>query len=117
MGRIEVTHEAETAVVSLLGEHDVSTADAFAAEIDVLLDSGCPLVVDLTQTGFIDSTVVACMVRGHRRLVAEGRRHRLAAVVTPNSAPQRTWKLLGLHERVPPFATRGEAIAAVSREG
>ena len=117
MGHIEVTDEAGTAVIALFGEHDISTAGTVATEIEGLLDSGSRIVVDLTQAGFIDSTAVAAMVEGYRRVLAEGREHALAAVVTPNSAPKRTWKLLGLHERVPTFATRREAIAAVSRDG
>jgi anti-anti-sigma factor len=117
MGDIEVTDEAGTAVVALLGEHDVSTADAFAAKIEELIESGSRIVVDLTEAGFIDSSVVAGMLEGHRRLLAEGRVHALAAVVTPSSAPQRTWKLLGLHERVPTFATVRDAITAVGRDG
>jgi anti-anti-sigma factor len=116
MGRIEVTDEAGIAVVSLLGEHDLSTAERFRTEIEGLLDSGWRIVVDLTQTGFVDSTVVAGVVEGHRRVSAEGRDHDLAAVVTPNTAPQRTWKLLRLHERVPTFLTRREAITAMNRD-
>jgi anti-anti-sigma regulatory factor len=48
-GRIEVTDEAGTAVVALVGEHDPSTAETLAARIEALLDSGSPIVVDLTH--------------------------------------------------------------------
>jgi anti-anti-sigma factor len=117
MGRVEVTDEAGTAVVSLLGEHDVFTAGSFATELEGLLDSGWRIVVDLTEAGFIDSTVVAGVIQGQRRVITERRDHALAAVVTPNSAPHRTWKLLGLQDRVPTFATRREAIAALTGDG
>jgi anti-anti-sigma factor len=114
-GRIEVTDEAGTAVVALFGEHDVSTAETFAARIEGLVDSGSPVVVDLTQARFVDSTIIGTLIEGHMRLTEHGRAHALAAVVTPHTAPQRTWKLLALHDRVPTFSTRDEAVAAVSR--
>jgi len=115
--RIEVTDEAGIAVVAMFGEHDISTAEAFAAQITRLVDSGSRIVVDLAQTRFVDSTVVGALVEGHRRASADGRDHDLAAVVTPHTAPQRTWNLLRLDERVPTFPTRRDAIAAVTGNG
>jgi anti-anti-sigma factor len=114
-GRIEVTDEAGTAVVALLGEHDASTAETFAARIEALLDSGSPIVVDLTQARFVDSSIIGTLVEGHLRVTERGRGDALAAVVAPQTAPQRTWAMLALHRRVPTFSTRHDAVAAVSR--
>ena len=114
LARIEVTDEAGIAVVAMFGEHDMSTAEAVAAQIDRLLDAGSRIVVDLAEARFVDSTVVGALVEGHRRASADGRDHDLAAVVTPRTPPQRTWNLLRLDERVPTFPTRREAIAAVN---
>jgi len=117
IGSIDVTDEAGVAVVVLLGEHDMSTAETFAAHIGMLLDSGSRIVVDLTQARFVDSIVIGALVEGHRRVEADGREHDLAAVVAPHTAPQRTWNLLGLAQRVPTFPTRQDAIAVMSRNG
>jgi anti-anti-sigma factor len=113
VGYIEVTDEAGIAVVTLLGEHDVATAESVGAAIEGLLDSDRRVVVDLTQADFIDSTVVAGVLAGHRRVIAEGREHAIAAAITPGSRPERTWKLLGLNVRVPTFTTRPDAVAAM----
>jgi len=115
MGSIKVTDQAGIAVLTLAGEHDMSTAETIAAQIDRLLDSGSRIVVDLAEAGFVDSTVVRALVEGHQRVAAAGREHDLAAVVAPHTAPHRTWSLLGLDQRMPTFPTRPEAITAVSR--
>lgn len=117
MGSIEVKDEAGVALLTLSGEHDISTAETLAAQIDRLLDSGSRIVVDLAEAGFVDSTVVGALVEGHQRVQADGREHDLAAVVAPHTAPHRTWSLLGLDQRVPTFANRHEAIRAMSRTG
>ena len=89
MGRIEVTDESGIAVVALFNEHDMSTAETFAARIGKLLDSGSRIVVDLAQARFVDSTVIGALVEniptahGGVRWHASTVRHRQAALPWP----------------------------------
>jgi len=52
----------EIAVISLLGEHDVTTAWEVRNAIAFALDQGTHLVVDLSETEFIDSSIVKRML-------------------------------------------------------
>jgi anti-anti-sigma regulatory factor len=53
-------------VLKLAGEHDLSTAPAIDAAFERISATGMTVVVDFTQTSFIDSKVVAALVRRSR---------------------------------------------------
>ena len=48
------------AVVSLLGEHDIATADDVRNALASLLHTGAGVVVDLTETTFVDCSSCTC---------------------------------------------------------
>ena len=50
-------------VLKLAGEHDLSTAPAIGEALRRIAECGTTVVVDLTQTSFIDSTVIGALVR------------------------------------------------------
>jgi anti-sigma B factor antagonist len=56
------------AVVTVRGEIDISTADAFWSAVDRACALSPRLVIDLTGTEFMDSTGLAVLVRAHRRV-------------------------------------------------
>jgi len=116
LGRIEVVHSAGTCVVALHGEHDLSTVPDVEREISGVLDSGSPLVVDLTGAAFIDSSVLGVIIAGHRRSV-ETLERAIAVVVAADSASDRLAKLVSLDTIVPTFATRDEAIEFAASGG
>lgn len=74
------------------------------------------MVVDLTQTDFIDSVAIQAVLTGHS-LAAEILGGALGVVVAPNTEPDRVWTLIGLRDRLSTFATPREAIGAASRHG
>jgi anti-sigma B factor antagonist len=116
-GRMEVIDEAGACILALFGEHDMDSAPALNSELTRLLDSGAPIVVDLTQVDFIESVAIQAVIAGHT-LAAEMLTGALVGVVVaPNTEPDRVWTLIGLRDRVPTFATRREAIAAASLDG
>ena len=53
--------------VTLVGEHDAYSAGRIANEIDVLLDSGMPVVVDLSEATFVDSQTLSVLLSGRHR--------------------------------------------------
>lgn len=97
-------------VVELAGEHDVSTAplvDAAFAQIDAI---GSTVVVDFTETSFIDSTVVGELVKRSRR------GETLLLVAPTGSAVRGTLDLIGVTGLLRTFETRDEALQAIPPE-
>lgn len=72
VGRIEVVPEDDVHVLALLGEHDVSTAPELRSEIERIAGAGGDVIVDLSQTEFIDSSIVGVLVDGYRRAEQDG---------------------------------------------
>jgi anti-anti-sigma factor len=72
---ISVNVEQDRAVVVLRGEHEAYTADKLAKQVGALLDEGLPIMIDLREAEFIDSTVVGVLIAARRR--ADERRLRL----------------------------------------
>jgi anti-sigma B factor antagonist len=65
------TEEVESgiAVIALSGEVDLYTAPELKQELVRVIDAGAPsVVIDLTQTTFIDSTTLGVLISGVKRL-------------------------------------------------
>lgn len=56
MGVVHAEMKPGNPVVSILGDIDMSTADAFAAAIAPSVEAGGPVPIDLSGVGFMDST-------------------------------------------------------------
>jgi anti-anti-sigma factor len=78
------------AVLTLHGEHDLSTAQRLTESLAVFLG---PVLVDLGECQFIDSTIIAALVRCHRQLAREG--YRLDVRCAEGSAIHRTLLVAG----------------------
>jgi anti-anti-sigma factor len=113
MGHIEVTDEAGTHILSLFGEHDMSTEPRLRAEIERLFASGSRIVVDLTDAEFIDSTVVNALVAGHERAEANPA-HAIAVVAAHGTMPEGVLALVGASTVVPMFPTRAAAVGSMT---
>lgn len=84
--------------VSVAGELDFATVGALGAAVDEALDVRASiLTVDLTACSFIDSSVVALLLRTERR--ARARRAELV-VVTTEGATLQTLRLTGVCDAV-----------------
>ena len=81
-------------VLELVGDHDLATADDLSTAIDQALASRPGLVVDLTETTFMDSTVVHLLINAHQVLEARG--HELIVQITEASAVLRVLELTQL---------------------
>jgi anti-anti-sigma regulatory factor len=64
----------DVAVISLVGEHDLATADAVRSTIQANGGRERGVVVSFAATEFVDSAIVHALFVGDRRLLAEGRR-------------------------------------------
>jgi anti-anti-sigma factor len=97
-------------VLELAGEHDLSTTPLVAAAFERISRTGTTVVVEFTQTSFIDSTVVAALVKRSRR------GETLLLVVPRGGAARRTLDLVGIPRMLKTFETRDEALYAVPPE-
>ena len=75
MASISVTlarRDPPAAVVALVGEHDAYSSQRLENELSALLDEGLPIVVDLRDASFIDSTTLGVLLAGRQRAERAG---------------------------------------------
>jgi anti-anti-sigma factor len=113
-GEFEVEFDTgRLAVVRLLGEHDISTTQALAERLSELLESGNPLIFDLSGAEFVDSAIVHVIEDAHEATRARG--VALAVVAPPDAKPvRRLLELTGLVDKIPVFPTRADAERGIA---
>lgn len=100
-------------VVTISGEHDLSTAPNLRRRLDALLDQGSPVVVDLSPATFVDSSILGALLDGRRRFAERG--VGFAVVHSEDGdAVDRVLQVTGLRSELPVHAEREEAFAKVS---
>jgi anti-sigma B factor antagonist len=102
---------APTVVIALKGEVDLYTCPELKEELlRVIADGATFVVVDLTETTFIDSTGLGVLIRGVERLQAEGGR---LAVVCMDPNMTKVFEVTGLDRVFSVYPSRDEALAQV----
>jgi anti-sigma B factor antagonist len=98
-----------TYVISLTGEVDLYTAPEFKQQLlDVISEGGKDVVVDFSDTTFIDSTTLGVLVGGVKRLRAqEGR----LSLVCSDRNITKIFEITGLDRVFTIYPTRDEALA------
>lgn len=112
MAKIRVAAESledGVGVVVVKGEIDLMTAPELSAALDPIADSSIGIVLDLTETSFIDSTGLAIIVQLWKRTNSSGP-GRVHLVVTPHTQPDQVLRLTGVLPAVPTFASREQAL-------
>jgi anti-sigma B factor antagonist len=109
-------NDSGLAVLTISGEHDLSTAPSVRRRLDSLLDEGTATVIDLSPATFIDSSILGVILDGRRRATDSGIGF---AVVHTNGADavDRVLEVTGLRAELPVYARREEAFAEVSGSG
>jgi anti-sigma B factor antagonist len=100
----------DTHIVAVAGEIDLFTAPEFKQRMSELIDAGrSRLVVDLSETTFIDSSSLGVLIGAHRRLRARGGR----LLVACDHAPiLKTFRVTGLDGVFTLAPSVEEALAA-----
>jgi anti-sigma B factor antagonist len=84
----------DTQVVAVTGEIDLFTAPEFKQRVSAPIDAGrSNVIVDLTDTTFIDSSSLGVLIGAHRRLKLRGGS---LVVVCDNEAIVKTFRITGL---------------------
>jgi anti-sigma B factor antagonist len=109
-------NDAGFAVLTISGEHDLSTAPTVRRRIDNLLDDGTPTVIDLSPATFIDSSILGVILDGRRRAADANIGF---SVVHANGADavDRVLEVTGLRTELPVHTRREEAFEEASGSG
>ncbi len=96
-------------VISLSGEVDLYTAPEFKQQLlEVVGQGGKSVLVDLTNTTFIDSTTLGVLVGGVKRLRPNGGQ---LTLVCNDRNITKIFEITGLDKVFPIYETRAEAVA------
>jgi anti-sigma B factor antagonist len=97
--------------VHVNGELDLATVGDLEERIErALSESSGALLIDFTDCGFIDSSVLSLLVKLHRRL---GDSIRPCLAVVARDQPLQVLRLTQLDCEMPVFASLGEALTAL----
>jgi len=105
----EDTLDDDRHLVAVRGDLDLHTAPELREALDRAIDEGRNrLVVDLTETSYMDSSGLTALVLAHKRV-----RKRSGQLVVVNVDPSigRTFEITGLHLLFPLVTKRDDAIA------
>ena len=91
-----------------LGELDISNITQFEAALEELLWRPANIVVDMTETEFIDSTTLHVLTRTQEQLPG-----RFAVVIPQESVINRVFSASGYDKKLPIFRTPEDALAAL----
>jgi anti-anti-sigma factor len=111
-GTVEVHHEAQGfAVVTLHGEHDLSTERALVRALDEAA-AHSNVLVDLSDCDFMDSTVIAALLRVARTVTERGEQ---VALLIPAAQRQvtRVAEMTHLGELLTIHTSRASALASL----
>jgi anti-sigma B factor antagonist len=109
---IEVV-SARAAVVTLGGDHDVSSRDAVADAFSVA-GTGRDLLVDLTECTFIDSTIIKLLLQTMRRLEEQDARFELVIDADPRGHVARVSELMGIADVIPTHSSRSDGLRSLA---
>ncbi len=112
MSQIAIGRQQEegVAVVDVDGDLDVAAVDDVDAALQEALSQGAPVVVDLSDVSFIDSTGMRAIIEARRRSRALD--VPMVLVCPDNAAVWRLLELTGTRGFFDVEETRAEAVAA-----
>jgi anti-sigma B factor antagonist len=113
IANIRDEREGDVPIVVIEGEIDASNAFEINGRLrDVLSNQGAALVVDLSETTYIDSAGINVLFK--LALALGERQQELHLVVATDSPIARMVAIVGLDAAVPTHPTRAAALAVVS---
>ena len=103
-------------VVAVRGELDLGTAPELKGPLEAAVGAEEPLLIDLSECEFIDSTGIAMIVRAWQQLGNGDAGGKRVVICSGNEQVRRVLAITGLERSIPVHPSREEALAAL-REG
>jgi anti-sigma B factor antagonist len=108
--------DANLVVLTVSGEHDLSTAPDLRRRLKSLIGEGDAIVVDLTPATFVDSTILGVILDACRRAQDAGLGFAVAHS-NGGSAVNRVLEVTGLKAELPVHTAREDAAEAATSAG
>ena len=86
-------------VIAIGGELDLATAEALSTRLAGT--SGSPVVVDLVDLSFMDSSGISCLVMAKTQMVSDGR---TLILTRPQPRVERALEIVGLADWLTPWS-------------
>ena len=112
LGSVAVQSVDGAAIIVLRGEHDLATVPLVEDAVARARSAG-PVVVDLTDAAFIDSSIISVLVRYSRPADSGRAWSQLALAVPPEGVVRRILLLVSIDQVVPIFNCVSHATAAM----
>jgi anti-anti-sigma factor len=109
--RVELAIRSETAIVSVIGDYDLSHGDALSAALQRAATQCKYVLVDFSRCTLLDSTGVALLLNAQVR--ARGAEGLVRLVIPPDGAVARVAGLIRLGDLVPISESLDDALFAV----
>jgi anti-sigma B factor antagonist len=109
-------NDAGMAVLTISGEHDLSSAPNLRRRLSSLLDQNTATIVDLSPATFVDSSILGVILDCRRRAGEAGIGFAIVHA-SGTDAVDRVLEVTGLRAELPVHARREEAFAEVSGSG
>jgi anti-sigma B factor antagonist len=98
-------------VIAVAGEADLYSSPRLRDELQAVIDrGGKEIIVDLTETTFIDSTALSALVEATKRLRPAGGR---VAVVCVDQNLVKIFRITALDRLFPLYSSRAEALQSL----
>jgi anti-sigma B factor antagonist len=108
---IKTRHETDYTIVTVAGPIDITTVAGLRERLFELAVTGQPLIADLDQVGFIDSTGLGVLVGTAKRAASAGG---MLQVVSAQSNIRKLFRITGLDSEIPLAHTLEEAQQALA---
>ena len=86
------------ALVSLIGEHELYGAPQLQERIDSLIAEHLSIVIDLTDTVFIDSSIVGVLLKEQKAAASSGVDYTIVLSKSTGEPVRRMFEITGLSE-------------------
>jgi anti-anti-sigma factor len=98
---VRVDQRGQARVMTLAGDLDLYTSEALTPllQTEIACRTVLPLVIDMTQVPYIDSSGWSTLVKARRALSAAGRT--LSVILAPGTQPEQTYSVMSLETILP----------------
>jgi anti-anti-sigma factor len=100
------------ALVALAGEHELYGAVKLQEQIDALIADGLSIVIDLTESVFLDSSIVAVLLRTQKLAASSGVDYRVVLGKSTGTPVRRMFEITGIWD-ILPIVERDEALSSL----